>query len=158
MSVENNYNYKMLKLITGEIIICTTDDDCEDLHEKSSITIMDPVLMNQLRIPREGYIFESYVLLPWLSFCETPMFNIRTKHILVAGDIKEQLKTNYLDFIISKAEEEANLLSPTKEGSEAETIENILSNIVEGIEDEEEEDYREPAGDSRQGRSTRTIH
>lgn len=159
MNVEENYNYKMLKLITGEIILCTTDDDCEDLHEKSSITIMDPVLMNQLRIPRQGYILESYVLLPWLSFCETPMFDIPTKHILVVGDLKEQLKSNYLDFIINRAEQEADLLSPIKESSESETIENILSNIVEGIEeDEEEEEYRETTGDSGSGRSTRTLH
>jgi len=156
MNVETNY--KMIKLVTGEIIICTTDDDCEDLHKKEVITVMDPVLMNQLRIPREGYIFESYVLLPWLSFCETPMFDIPTKHILVAGDIKEQLKTNYLDFIINKAEEEMNQLNPTKESSHQDTIEEILDNIIEGIEHEEEEDHRETAGNLGAGRSTRTLH
>ena len=74
--MDTNINYKIIKLTTGETIVCSTEDSCEDLLEKKTIIIINPVILNHVRIPRGSSLIESYIMFPWMSFTENNIFTI----------------------------------------------------------------------------------
>lgn len=95
----SDLHYRLLKLVSGESIICTTDDDCSNLTSKDSIHVCDPVTVTHMRIPRGGMIIESYVLTPWVSFVEDAVLEIPTKQIIFAANINSNAKEHYVDFV-----------------------------------------------------------
>ena len=98
----NDPNVKILKLTSGEDIICKTFDECKDLKGRN-ISITDPVVLNQIRMPRGDMIVESYILSPWVALGNTESFEISTDHIIVAVDTKETLKEILSDPILQKS-------------------------------------------------------
>ena len=46
----SNPNVKILKLTSGEDIVCKTFDECKDLKDRN-ILISDPVILNQIIPP-----------------------------------------------------------------------------------------------------------
>lgn len=101
---EENFHYKLLKLSNGESIVCATDDDCQNLRSKTSIHICDPVLVTPFRMPRGMSIAETYIMTPWISISDEKVFEVPTEQIIVAVDIKDNFRENYINFIDSKDE------------------------------------------------------
>ena len=99
---EEKVNYKFLRLTSGDSIICKTTDDCKQLTGKRIISVSDPVILNMLRLPRDGVLIESYVLFPLFSFSEENVYEIPVHQIVVATNIKESLKNNYLEYIMCR--------------------------------------------------------
>ena len=145
----NDPNVKILKLTSGEDIVCKTFDECKDLKGRN-ISITDPVVLNQIRVPRGDMIVESYILSPWVSLANTAIFEISTDHIIVAADTKETLKDNYIKFIDSR---EASEISEA-EAKELDTdqIQEIVDKFINTLEEEHNENKEPP---KRRGR---TIH
>ena len=145
----NDPNVKILKLTSGEDIICKTFDECKDLKGRN-ISITDPVVLNQIRMPRGDMIVESYILSPWVSLANTAIFEISTDHIIVAADTKETLKDNYIKFIDSR---EASEISEA-EAKELDTdqIQEIVDKFINTLEEEHNENKEPP---KRRGR---TLH
>jgi hypothetical protein len=146
-------NCKIFKLTSGETIIGVTDDNCENLYDKKSILVMDPVLINQVRIPRGDILVESYILLPWISLASNPLFEISTTQILTTSDVKEHLKASYNEYITSRMTEENSNSEKDKSNAE-EIIEEIFNSLGE----ENEEEAREEFSGGNTGRVTRTLH
>lgn len=144
-------NCKILKLSSGETIVCSTDMD-DDYYSKQTISIVDPVIIKHVRIPREDMIIETYILMPWCSYSEDDVFQISTSHIILSANAKEGLRKNYLEYIMEKN-------NPKEEDLQTEEIEEILGSLQErlenGYEDEDEDD-----GNSGRGNrgSTRILH
>jgi hypothetical protein len=135
-----NLYYKLFKLSSGENIICTTDDNCDDLFSRKTICVMDPVQINNVRIPKGEYLIESYVLTSWLSFTDQPIYDISTTNIIVVSDILDSLKNNYLEFVTKSSKDN------TPSDNE---IEEIFNEMQKGIDENEENQPPE---------RTRTIH
>jgi hypothetical protein len=154
--MEGNLYYKMLKLTNGDTIICKTDDSCINLYDRPFLNIIEPVMLNIIRIPRQTTIVESYVLIPWLSFTEDDVIEIPTSQILVAATPKKELISNYIEYTIYKNKDESSLEDPTEDETE-DILDDILSALERGEEDgEEEERDRGTNGGSK--RSTRILH
>jgi len=145
----NDPNVKILKLTSGEDIICKTFDECKDLKGRN-ISITDPVVLNQIRMPRGDMIVESYILSPWVSLANTAIFEISTDHIIVAADTKETLKDNYIKFIDSRETSEISEVEPKE--LDTEQIQEIVDKFINTLEEEHNENKEPP---KRRGR---TIH
>ena len=100
-----NQSYKLLKLNTGDDIVCKTEENLS-LTDKESIFVQDPMVLNQIRVPYGSGIMESYTLSPWMAMTEDDFYEIPVRYIIVAADIKENLKDNYIKYVQNRKEAE----------------------------------------------------
>lgn len=128
--------YKFIRLVNGENILATTDDSCEDFSNRSAIEIHNPVLINSVRFPRNGYIVEAHVFTQWIAGAETEQVILPTKNIVVAVNAKENIAEQYKEYL-------TNMLSDNYE-NESEISFNELEDNEEDYDSEEEETNNEP--------------
>ena len=133
-------NYKFLRLTSGDSIICKTTDDCKQLTGKRIISVSDPVILNMLRLPRDGVLIESYVLFPLFSFSEENVYEIPVHQIVVATNIKESLKNNYLEYIMYRDnKDELYAESDDAEETDEEIIEELFEKFEQSLGDVNDE-------------------
>ena len=145
----SNPNVKILKLTSGEDIVCKTFDECKDLKDRN-ISITDPVVLNQIRMPKGDMIVESYILSPWAALANTEIFEISTDHIIIAVDTKETLKYNYIKFIDSRSSPEISEVE--EKDLNTEQIQEIVDRFINTLEEEQNDSNQTPK------RSRRIIH
>ena len=137
---EEKVNYKFLRLTSGDRIICKTTDDCKQLTGKRIISVTDPVILNMLRLPRDGVLIESYVLFPLFSFSEENVYEIPVHQIVVATNIKESLKNNYLEYIMYRDnKDELYAESDDAEETDEEIIEELFEKFEQSLGDVNDE-------------------
>lgn len=137
---EEKVNYKFLRLTSGDSIICKTTDDCKQLTGKRIISVTDPVILNMLRLPRDGVLIESYVLFPLFSFSEENVYEIPVHQIVVATNIKESLKNNYLEYIMYRDnKDELYTESDDAEETDDEIIEELFEKFEQSLGDVNDE-------------------
>lgn len=146
---------KFLKLTNGEDIIVQTDDTCESLNKKEFISVIDPVLIASMRIPRGPMVIETYIMQPWIKMAKADVVQIPTKNIVVAVDVHEMAEKQYLQYV-----EESNNRNVLEEATEDETEEEELTEeeafdqLMQSMrEDSDEEDDGNPRTKVR-----RTLH
>ena len=146
---------KFLKLTNGEDIIVQTDDTCESLNKKEFISVIDPVLIASMRIPRGPMVIETYIMQPWIKMAKADVVQIPTKNIVVAVDVHEMAEKQYLQYV-----EESNNRNVLEEATEDETEEEELTEeeafdqLMQTMrEDSDEEDDGNPRTKVR-----RTLH
>jgi hypothetical protein len=158
---EEKVNYKFLRLTSGDSIICKTTDDCKQLTDKRIISVTDPVILNMLRLPKDGVLIESYVLFPLFSFSEENVYEIPVHQIVVATNIKESLKNNYLEYIMYRDnKDELYAESDDAEETDEEIIEELFEKFEQSLGDVNDEN-NDDAGerDNRIDRGIRrTLH
>jgi hypothetical protein len=138
MNITNNY--KLLKLVTGEDIICTTDKDFEIIKTSNSIQIIDPVIVKSIRYSRGNSIVESYVLQPWLRFAMESVYTIFTNSIVSVVDLDKKIIDLYTEFIKNEKNTE---LSDKNEQSMESKVKEFLENLKSIAEnDHAEEEFR----------------
>ena len=71
-----NQAYKLLKLNTGDDIVCKTEENLS-LKDKESIFVQDPMVLNQIRVPYGSGVMESYTLSPWMAMTEDTFYEIK---------------------------------------------------------------------------------
>ena len=156
---EEKVNYKFLRLTSGDSIICKTKDDCKQLTGKRIISVTDPVILNMLRLPKDGVLIESYVLFPLFSFSEENVYEIPVHQIVVATNIKESLKNNYLEYIMYRDnKDELYAESDDAEETDEEIIEELFEKFEQSLGDVNDEN-NDDAGerDIRIDRGNRRI-
>ena len=137
---EEKVNYKFLRLTSGDSIICKTTDDCKKLTGKRIISVTDPVILNMLRLPKDGVLIESYVLFPLFSFSEENVYEIPVHQIVVATNIKESLKNNYLEYIMYRDnKDELYAESDAAEETDEEIIEELFEKFEQSLGDVNDE-------------------
>jgi hypothetical protein len=157
---EEKVNYKFLRLTSGDSIICKTTDDCKQLTGKRIISVTDPVILNMLRLPKDGVLIESYVLFPLFSFSEENVYEIPVHQIVVATNIKESLKNNYLEYIMYRDnKDELYTESNDAEETDEEIIEELFEKFEQSLGDVNDENNNDDAGerDIRIDRGNRRI-
>jgi len=158
--MENPY-YEYLKLSSGDNIICTTTDDCEDIYDRKSIKVTQPVILSAIRMPSSRGIVESYIMYPLFTFTEEEEYVIPTSQIVLAINIKENLKNNYLTYLSQREEEDDELVADDEDEleDEEETIDEFLNRLGDEInEDKETKEYGEGILVGRVGRNPKRYH
>jgi hypothetical protein len=141
-----NQSYKLLKLNSGEDIVCKTEENLS-LKDKETIFIQDPMVLNQLRTPFGAGVVESYTLSPWLALAEDEFYEIPVHYIILAVNIKETLKDNYIKYVQERKEAELNERM-TAEDLEVEESDNQI----------EKEDNNENLRNTISRRRGRLVH
>ncbi len=150
--------YKIIKLSTGDDLVCTLENPDVDLTKNKTICVSNPVVLNVMRMPRGEMLVESYVMIPWVSFAENETYEIPTRQILTTANIKDKLKENYLEFVRRRTEDaDSNDDEEQEVDPEDELYDELIGQLAEDLGDESEEDERNYS-DRRVGRNTRTIH
>ena len=121
-----NQSYKLLKLNSGEDIVCKTEENLS-LKDKETIFIQDPMVLNQIRTPFGPGVVESYTLSPWLALAEDEFYEIPVNYIILAANVKETLKDNYIKYVQDRKEAELNE-KMTAEDLEVEESDNQIEN------------------------------
>ena len=131
---------KYFKLISGENIIATTETNCDDLTAIDSVTISDPVLINTVRYPRNGLVFESFVMQPWIALSSEYELDLATRHILFATNVKESVEKQYHLYL-----ESDNVIEPSsiQEGdvSFEDDLREEVKELMEMMGDEPDDEY-----------------
>lgn len=145
---------KFLKLTNGEDLIVQTDDACDTFNGKEFISVIDPVLIASMRIPRGTMIIETYIMQPWIKMAKSDVVQIPTKNIVVAVNVHEMAEKQYLEYV-----EETNcnklLENNTNLSDREEDSEEIISEELNFSGDESEENDNDIPNRTRFGR---TIH
>ena len=154
--------YKYLKLSSGDNIICMTTDNCEDIYDKKTIQVTQPVILSAIRMPSSRGVVESYIMYPLFSFSGEEVYTIPTSQIVLVMNIKENLKNNYLTYL-SERDEEEDLLIPDDDEDVIETGEETIEEFLNRLgdetnEDKETQEYGEGIGVGRVGRHTKRLH
>lgn len=140
---------KYLKLINGENLIVTTDDDCKTFKGKEFLNCVDPVQVGTIKFPRGSMVIESYVLQPWIKMSVDDVVQIPVRSIVVAVDVQDMAFKQYKKFV----EEYANLDTELQEALDYEDqqdFEDFIDSVL-GSDNEEEDD-------DRTGRADRILH
>jgi hypothetical protein len=149
-------NYKLVKLLSGETLVCSIREDNFDLevYDNKTISLYNPVLLNALKMPSTRGMVESFIFSPWGFFSSQEKFLVQMNHIIMIADLKDSIKEYYLDYI-NQTDEEAVIKSDDDsieedEEIEDEDFEDFFNSITKKEEDEENE--------SRDGKSRITYH
>ena len=137
---------KFIKLTSGENLIVSTEDECNELADKKYIEVSEPVEIHSMKMPYAGGIIESYIMQPWLKMSAKEVLKIPARNIVIATKVLEKAETQYKQFII----EYDSLEMATEED-----IDEALSGDIDidGNEITEEDD-----NDSWTSGSDRTYH
>jgi hypothetical protein len=148
-------NYKLVKLLSGETLVCSIREDNFDLevYDNKTISLYKPVLLNALKMPSTRGMVESFIFSPWGFFSSQEKFLVQMNHIIMIADLKDSIKEYYLDYI-NQSDEEAAIKSDDSDEEEIEDgdedFEEFFNSITKKEEDEENE--------ARDGNSRITYH
>lgn len=165
-------NIVLIKLITGENIVCETDENCDSYVDKKFIDIYNPVLINVLRMPRRGNLVESYIMMPWIGFAKTEFCKIAVDKVITLVDVEDGIRDNYIEFLERRIKEKEEELQEETEGTSIkitelsseteieieEFLEHAMEKLGEHLEEDEEYEGREDSNFGRIRRSTKTLH
>jgi hypothetical protein len=93
--------YKIVKLKTGESIICTMDHDVKSLVAEPYISMNSPVQVVPLRETRKDnhLVGESFILRPWIGLSDNNNFIISTDIVMTIGGVKPEVIDQYDNYI-----------------------------------------------------------
>jgi len=91
---------KFIKLTSGENLIVSTEDECNELADKKYIEVSEPVEIHSMKMPYAGGIIESYIMQPWLKMSAKEVLRIPARNIVIATNVLEKAENQYKQFII----------------------------------------------------------
>lgn len=145
---------KYFKLINGENIIVTTDNDCKQFKQHTFINIINPVQLAVMKILNGPMVVESMTLQPWIKVANDDVIEVPTECILLITDLKEEAVEQYKMFLVEYEKAQQNKhYEQDPEQIELDFLENMFEEMVQQEEESEPElrhDYK--------ARYKRTIH
>jgi len=141
---------KFLKLVNGDDIIVSTDNDCSNLFDSKFIDVNDPVVIKSVRMPYRNGIIETFIMHPWIKMAKDGVIKIPSSQVIVATDLYEKAETQYKEYVVSyKSLDEVTVNELYEEEQGDDALEEFYS-MLDNQEDDED--------DSRPSSSTRTLH
>lgn len=99
----NTYDgyYKIVKLKTGENILCSMDRDVKSPASETHLQLNIPVQVVPMKEMRKGnhVVGESFMLRPWMGLSDGEEFIISTDIVLTIGNLKKEVKQQYVNYI-----------------------------------------------------------
>jgi hypothetical protein len=143
--------YKVVRLKTGENILCSMERDIKSPASETHLQLNVPVQVVPMKEMRKGnhVVGESFMLRPWMGLSDGEEFTISTDVVLTIGDLKKEVKQQYVNYI-SQAKETRKKILDQEERSDAadELLREVNNGDVRII--EIDEDYGEYYGEEGQ--------
>lgn len=117
---------KFLKLVNGEEIIVTTDNNCADFKNDKYLFVIDPVEIKAIQIAKGPIVAETHIMQPWIRLAKDDIIQIPTDNILVAVDVDDDVITQYAKFLY---EQHVKKMPPSDR-------QEIIDDLMDEIEDE----------------------
>jgi len=139
--------YKIVKLKTGENILCSMDRDIKSPASETHLHLTIPVQVVPMKEMRKGnhVVGESFMLRPWMGLSNGEEFTISTDVVLTIGDLKKEVKQQYVNYI-SQARETRQRIEDQEAAEELlREVSNGELRIVE-IDEYYGDDYGEEEG------------
>lgn len=99
--MDNTSNFKILKLKTGETILCKMNSTISSITTQSHIEINDPVqVIPHKENVRQGQVLsESFLMRPWIGLSDSEDFILNVDIVLTIGNIKQDVKRQYVQYL-----------------------------------------------------------
>jgi len=119
--------YKVVKLKTGENILCSMDRDVKSPASETHLQLNIPVQVVPMKEMRKGnhVVGESFMLRPWMGLSDGEEFTISVDIVLTIGDLKKEVKQQYVNYI-SQARETRQRIE------DQEAAEDLLREVSNG--------------------------
>lgn len=129
-NLEDNY-YKIVKLKTGENILCNMERDIKSAASETHLHLNVPVQVVPMKETRKGnhVIGESFMLRPWMGLSDGEEFTISCDVVLTIGDMKKEVKQQYVNYVTQSQEARKRFLEQ-EERSEA--ANDLLREVNQG--------------------------
>ena len=137
---------KFIKLTSGENLIVSTEDECNELDTKNYIEVSEPVVIHSMKLPYQGGFIESYIMQPWLKMATKEVLRLPVRNIIIATNLLEKAESQYKQFIIEY------------DSFEMATEEDIDEALSGGVDIDGNEITEEDDNDSWTSGSDRTYH
>lgn len=101
----NNFStgtyYKIVRLKTGESILCSMNHDVKSLATETHIHLNTPVQVVPHQETRRGnhVLGESFMLRPWMGLSDSDEFTISTDIVLTIGSLKKEVREQYINYV-----------------------------------------------------------
>lgn len=98
--MDNEY-FKVVRLKTGESILCSMSNNVKSLIGETHLSLTMPVqVIHQNETQRKGQVLgESFFLRPWIGLSDSEDFVISTDIILTIGDLRLEVKNHYINYV-----------------------------------------------------------
>jgi len=90
---------KFVKLVNGDEIIVTTDNNCNDYKNDRYLSVIDPVEVRSMQMVRGPHIVETHIMQPWIRMAKDDIVQIPTDNILVIVDVRDDIVDQYTKFL-----------------------------------------------------------
>jgi hypothetical protein len=124
-------DYKLLKLSTGDTIICMIQPEC-NIFTNESVFVINPIVVDVMKVPAEDGFYETCIMYAWNSFSSDEACEIATMHILACTNPTANIKEYYLKYL----ENSKNVDDVLMEDLDAEP--NTYSSVEDKIQEEYE--------------------
>ena len=109
---------KYLKLVNGESIVASSNENFKDFKSKKYIELFDPNKIESVRSHNGHYVLEHYTMQPWIKMGKTDKIDMPTQSIMVVVDLhddaimqyKEYLKDSIMQEAVEELEDEQTML------------------------------------------------
>jgi hypothetical protein len=136
--------FKLVKLKTGEIILCSMHNDINSVVGETHLCLVEPVqVVQQQQTKTNGQIVgETFVLRPWLGMSDSDEFVIATDIVLTIGNLKHEVKYQYINYVTQtiEAKQKMKILYEQEEA-----VMQLLHDVTPGevlfVDDENDDDY-----------------
>jgi len=110
-NLEDGY-FKIVKLKTGENILCNMERDVKSTAAETHLHLTIPVQVVPMKETRKGnhVIGESFMLRPWMGLSDGEEFTISTDVVLTIGDMKREVKKQYVTYVTQAKESRQKFL------------------------------------------------
>jgi len=149
-NLEDGY-FKIVKLKTGENILCNMERDVKSTAAETHLHLSIPVQVVPMKETRKGnhVIGESFMRRPWMGLSDGEEFTISTDVVLTIGDMKREVKKQYVTYVTQAKESRQKFLEQEERSDAANDLLREVNNgdvrIIE-IDDYHGEYYGEEEG------------
>ena len=105
--------YKVVRLRTGEMLLCTLDADVKSVASETHLTLNHPVHAvpdgSSKEVDGGGIVMMGYKLKNWMDACLDDSYTIDTNMALTIGNMTTRIKVQYSEFIKIMKHVDANV-------------------------------------------------
>lgn len=136
-------HFKLVKLKTGETILCAMHSDVKSVAGESHLYLIEPVqVVQQQQTKNNGQVVgETFVLRPWLGLSDSEEFVIGTDIVLTIGNLKHEVKEQYISYVTQTAETRQKI---KQYHEQEEAVMKLLHDVTPGevlFVDDDDDDY-----------------
>ena len=96
---KDNVEVKYLKLINGESLVVSSNENFKDFKSKKYLEIFDPIEIKAIKVNNGFAVLEHYTMQPWIKMANTTYVSIPTESIIAAVDLHEDAVLQYKEYI-----------------------------------------------------------